>query len=98
MISALVTLTDWTPNPTLTQNFQHLNSPTGHPGIAFTEPYIIATILQSEPLSPQINVLSGVDVNQVNVYQTSLGYKIVPLFPEYDQGISTYDLRIIVTL
>ena len=97
VISDLIPLTYQTPNTPLTQNLQQCTPPPGHHEISCTEPDIIATTLQSESSSPQINVFSGGDVNQVNVSQNYLGSQIVPLFPDCDQELSPDELSIIPT-
>ena len=95
MISALVPLTDWTPNPPYTQHLQQFTPPPGYPEIVCTESDTIVTTLQSELFSPHIKVFSGGDVNQVSISQPSPGDKIVLLFPDYAQKLSTDYLSMI---
>ena len=60
-----------------------------------TENDTTETILQSDYISSHRNVFSGGYYHQITVSYPLLDDKIVPLFPDYNQDLSLYYIRIL---
>ena len=94
-ISTLEPLNYWTTNPQLDNNPQQCTPTIGNPENNFTGPDTIDTTFKSDSLSPQINIFSGGDYQQVPEPQPLLDEKFFPLFHDHNHEIPPYYLTIL---